>query len=261
MPPLNGRESRKLVKEKNKIPGAKSLHRGIHFTYNQRAVDEYHRNPNAKRQDHTELLVHHQKINEELKEVYARTAALHKDDMTMEERIEQSWKDFERIGGVRPPTKVKYAQHLSKLSTEKKGERGRADEERATSGDIVDYGKGSALHNAKDRRIKAFQKRQLKRAHLLKRFGDPTPLKQSGKFDTENGTLNVFKKTLRRVKRDVAQDNRVSTVKERRGGGRSMWDLRGGEENINRPSRQLVKDTREFDIGSSRPSKKRRHEY
>lgn len=259
MPPLNSAETRRLVKEAKVIPGPKSLHRGIHINQNVSSVKEFKSNPNAKRLDHKELLVHHQKVNEELQDIYSRTAALHKNDMTIEERIEQSWKDAERIGVKRPKAKVGYAQHLTTLSAEKKEERKLADVERATSGETVDYSKGSALHNAKDRRIATFQKKQLKRAHTLKRFGDPTPLKQSGKYDDSSATLNVFNKTIRQVKREVAHDAKVREVKSRRG-GKTMWDLRGsGADNINRPTQQVVRYTREFDIGSAkRPEKKRR---
>ncbi|KEG08345.1 hypothetical protein DQ04_07401000, partial [Trypanosoma grayi] len=103
MPPLNSRATRQLVKRRNVIPGPRSLHRGIHFHENESFVTSYKQNTKAKRNDHRELLVHHQKINEELQDVYARTAALHGENATMEERIEESWLRFERIGGKRPP--------------------------------------------------------------------------------------------------------------------------------------------------------------
>ena len=150
----------------------------------------------------------------------------------MEERIEQSWRDFERVGGKKPQPKIGYAKHLETLAVEKKAERSREYIERETSGEFFDYSKGSALHNSKGRRVKAFVKRQLKRAHTLKRFGDPTPLKQAGKVDTESGTLNVFNKTIRTVRREVAHEAKQRQVKERHGSGKTMWDLRGGEANI-----------------------------
>ena len=59
---------------------------------------------------------------------------------------------------------------------------------------------------AKDKRIALFQRRQLKRAHLLRRVGDPTPLNQSGTYDIHSGVLNVFNKTRRQVAREMAQD-------------------------------------------------------
>ena len=260
MPQINSRESRELVKKANVIPGPKSLHRGIHFNQNETATSQYKKNESAKRSDPKELLVHHQKINAELQDVYARTAALHKDNMTMEQRIEESWKAFERCGGKRPKKVVGFAEHLSKLNDVKREERGRAATERLTSGETTDYGTaGSALHNAKDRRIKSFVKRQLKRAHLLRRMGDPTPLKQSGKFDPSNGTLNVFKKTIRQVKRQTMNDAKIREVKS--GTGRkSMWDLRGGEENINKPATKMVRYSTEFDLANPRAGKRRRTE-
>lgn len=260
MPPLNSAETRKLVKANKVIPGPKSLHRGLHYNQNVDAARNFKKNVTAKRADHKELLVHHQKINEELQDVYSRTASLHKDNMTMEERIEQSWKEAERIGVRRPKAKVGFAQHLQKLDGVKREERKIADVERSTSGETVDYSMGSALHNAKDRRIRNFQKRQLKRAHTLKRFGDPTPLKQSGKYDDRSATLNVFQKTIRKVRREVAHDAKTSEVKHRRGGAKSMWDLRSNSaENINRPTSQVIRYTREFEVGSlQRPNKKRR---
>jgi hypothetical protein len=258
MPPLYGQETRRLVKAKQVIPGPKSLHRGIHFNQNQDAVEKFKINPNAKRPDHRELLVHHQKVNEELQDIFARTAALHKDNMTMEERIEQSWTNVERVGVKRPKAKVGFATHLAELDVKKRDERQRMEVERTTSGETYDYSNGSALHDAKDRRIRNFQKRQLKRAHTLKRMGDPTPLKQSGKYDASSATFNVFNKTVRKVKREVAHDSRIREVKTRKG-GRSMWDLRGGNENINRPSAPIVRYTREFELGgAARPNKKRR---
>jgi hypothetical protein len=260
MPPLNSRESRQLVREANKIPGAKSLHRGIHFHQNAEATAQYKKNPTAKRSDPKDLLVHHQKINAELQDMYARTAALHKDNMTMEQRIEESWKALERCGGKRPKKVVGFAEHLSSLSSVKKDERARGTTERLTSGETTDYGShGSALHNAKDRRIKTFVKRQLKRAHLLRRMGDPTPLKQSGKFDAASGTLKVFNKTIRSVKRQTMNDAKVRQVKN--GPGRkSMWDLRGGDENINLPATKMIRYSTEFDLQNPRAGKRRRTE-
>ena len=211
MPPINSRESRELVKKANVIPGPKSLHRGIHFNQNETATSQYKKNESAKRSDPKELLVHHQKINAELQDVYARTAALHKDNMTMEQRIEESWKAFERCGGKRPKKVVGFAEHLSKLND------------------------------------------------VLRRMGDPTPLKQSGKFDPSNGTLNVFKKTIRQVKRQTMNDAKIREVKS--GTGRkSMWDLRGGEENINKPATKMVRYSTEFDLANPRAGKRRRTE-
>ncbi|CUG93199.1 Hypothetical protein, putative [Bodo saltans] len=261
MPPLFGQETRKLVKARQVIPGPKSLHRGIHFDQNQDAVLKFKTNATAKRNDHRELLVHHQKVNEELQDIYARTASLDKENMTMEQRIEQSWKNAERIGVRRPKAKVGFAAHLEALEATKRDERQRMEVERTTSGETYDYSNGSALHDAKDRRIRNFQKRQLKRAHMLKRMGDPTPLKQSGRFDQNSATLNVFNKTVRKVKREVAHDHRIHEVKTRKGkNAKSMWDVRGGNENINRPSTPMVRYTREFELGSGRPNKKRRSE-
>lgn len=258
MPPINSKESRKAARETKVIPGPRSLHRGLHIHQNVAAAKQYHANASGTRSDHRDLLVHHQKINEELQDLYARTAALHKDNMTMEERIEQSWKAAERIGVRRPKPKVGFAEHLRSVSSSKKEARGRMEEERLTSGEWTDYSRGSALHDAKDRRIRNFQKRQLKRAHTLRRMGDPTPMKQSGRYDMSSGTLTVFNKTIRRVKRDVRNDDRIADVKPRRG-RRSMWDLRGDEANINAPSRPLVRQARELDIGGEgRPRKKRR---
>ena len=256
---LNSKETRRLVKEAAVIPGRKSLHRGIHYHQNTDATTRYRANPTGQRSDHKELLVHHQKINAELQEVYARTAALDKDNMTMEQRIEQSWKDAERIGVKRPQSKVGFAAHLQKVSSEKKDERQRGHVEYTTSGETTDYSKGSAIHNAKDRRIKLYQKKQLKRAHMLQRYGDPTPLKQSGKFDDRSATLNVFQKTIRRVKRDVANDAKLREVKTTKR-GRSMWDVRGSDDNINRPSSHIVRSTKDFDLPGQRPQKKRRME-
>ena len=251
MPPLFHKEIRKIVREKNVIPGQKSLHRGIHIHANADHVKTFKANPNAKRNDHRDLLVHHQKINTDLQDIYSRTADLHKDDMTMEERIEEGWKAFERIGGRRPKkggVEKGYAKHLETVSSERKAERVQVGIEKTTSGETVDYGRdGSALHNVKDRRIKAHVARQLKRAHLLRRMGDPTPLKQSGRFDDRTATLNVFNKTMRQVDRGIKADKKFSAVKDRKG-GKSMWDLRGGLDNENRPDKGTISYTREFDI-------------
>lgn len=270
MPPLNSRATRELVKRRNIIPGPRSLHRGIHFHENERTVQTYKQNGAARRSDHRDLLVHHQKINEELQDVYARTAALHAADATMEQRVEESWRRFERIGGRRPAgstsasprgdgdhlrnnrTGVAFAERLSEASRAKKELRERAEWERKTRGEAVDYSKGSALHAAKDKRIALFQRRQLKREHLLRRMGDPTPLKQSGKYDIHSGTLRVFNKTIRKVQREVQHDERVQNVKRHRKNSRSMWDVWGGDENPNRPSQDVVRYTREFQLGPRR---------
>ncbi|RNF07524.1 hypothetical protein TcG_10149 [Trypanosoma cruzi] len=286
MPPLNSRATRELVKRRRVIPGPRSLHRGIHFHENERFVAAYKKNSGAKRQDHRDLLVHHQKINEELQDVYTRTAALHAENATMEERIEESWRQFERIGGKRPAsavsalsrgsnksdgaplrtydhlrnnkTGVGFADRLRQVSQEKKELRDRSQWERETRGEAVDYSRGSALHAAKDKRIALFQRRQLKREHLLRRVGDPTPLKQSGRYDINSGTLRVFNKTIRRVQRDVRHDERTQQVKERRKGAHSMWDVRGGDENPNRPSQGILRYTREFELGPRQRGKKNR---
>jgi hypothetical protein len=47
-----------------------------------------------------ELLVHHQKIKADLEDVYRRTAALHSNDMTMEERIEDVYRRWLRYRGL-----------------------------------------------------------------------------------------------------------------------------------------------------------------
>nr|CCC95862.1 unnamed protein product [Trypanosoma congolense IL3000] len=287
MPPLNSRATRELVKRRRVIPGPRSLHRGIHYNECTQTAETYCKNTKAHRNDHRDLLVHHQKISEQLQDVYARTAALHAPNATMEERIEESWRRFERIGGKRPAsmstnhatrpsggggdatgstaqtpapartydhlrnnrTGVGFAERLRKLSEEKKDLRSRTHWERETHGEAVDYSKGSALHAAKDRRIALFQRRQLKRAHMLRRMGDPTPLKQSGRYDMSSGTLRVFNKTIRKVQREVRHDERIQEVKVRKGGeSRSMWATRGEEENVNRPSQEIVRYTREFNL-------------
>ncbi|ESL10478.1 hypothetical protein TRSC58_01789 [Trypanosoma rangeli SC58] len=284
MPPLNSRATRDMVKRRNVIPGPRSLHRGIHFHENEKFVGAYKQNQKAARRDHRDLLVHHQKINEELQDVYARTAALHAENATMEERIEESWRQFERIGGKRPASAapassrnssttapprtydhlrnnksgVGFSDRLQQASQEKKDLRERSQWERETRGEAVDYSNGSALHAAKDKRIALFQRRQLKREHLLRRMGDPTPLKQSGRYDVNSGTLRVFNKTIRKVQRDVRHDERTQQVKERRKGSRSMWDMREGDTNPNRPSQGIVRYTREFELGPRQRGKKGR---
>lgn len=82
MPPLNSKATRELVKKRNEIAGPRSLHRGIHYTQNSNAVQTYKRqrsNSKSQKQPHDphELLVHHQKINAQLQDIYARTSALH----------------------------------------------------------------------------------------------------------------------------------------------------------------------------------------
>lgn len=327
MPPLHSRAVRQLVKQRNKLEGPRSLHRGIHINLNDDATRSFKstrrkrsgdgdgdgdgKGKGAEEKSHRDLLVHHQKIKEDLNDLYHRTSQLHKSNLTMEERIEESWRDFERIGGKVPakvssvianarerkdkttllkseyasnrgnsnaslcvaPGATPYAERLRKISEDNKALQERAKWERVTHGEAVDYGEGSALHTLKDRRIRNFQARQLKRAHMLRRFGDPTPLKQSGKYDPQSATFRVFRKTIRSVQREVAHDARVSAVKEPRrkrakgerehgggegggeggeggGGGRSMWDVRGGG-NINRPSREMLRYSREWEVGPS----------
>lgn len=276
MPPLYSKGVRDLLAKKKKehetsLP--RSLHRGIHLQENADTVAAFKSTAKNPRNDHCELLVHHQKINESLQDLYARTAALHKDDATMEERIEESWRQFERIGGKRPTnirtkekgsclcanrTAVPYAQRLEQVSEEKKNLRSRAEVEKATRGEIVDYSDGSALHALKDKRVRMFQKRQLQRAHTLRRVGDPNPLHQSGKFDSATGMLKVFNKTIRKVKREVAQDERVALVKERRKGQLSQWDV--SEYNINSSTGGTSSQSKDWNFGSHRQKKRRRME-
>lgn len=251
--------SRKVKKQSRTIPGPRRLHRGIHINQNTRAVSQYANRDPAKptSANFKALLVHHQKINEELKDVYARTAALHKENMTLDERIEESWKAFERIGGKRPTKPTGFAQHLAQVSEKKKTERAMAVEERTTAGETTDFSRGSALHDQKDRRVQQFVRKQLQRAHMLRRYGDPTPMKQSGKFDRRTGELKVFHKTIRQVRRATAQDNRTREVKSHRG-GRTQWDTRRDDTNVNRPASKILRDSSsEFDIGA-RPQKRRR---
>ncbi|CAJ1006143.1 hypothetical protein Q4I28_001459 [Leishmania naiffi] len=266
MPPLHSRATRQLVKERNKVEGPRSLHRGIHYQENEAHALSYMQNTRKKRADHRDLLVHHQRINEDLQDIYARTAALHSGDMTMEERIEENWKQFERIGGKRPvnvrtrtqdavlcanQSSVPYAERLAQVSQQKKELRERGAWERLTHGEAVDYSQGSALHAAKDKRVQMFQRRQLRRAHLLRRVGDPTPLKQSGMYDMNSGTLQVFNKTIRNVQREVAHDARIAEVRKRRKGSRSQWDLNEGG-NVNRPDQDVLRYSRDGELGPRR---------
>lgn len=272
MPPLNCRVTRDIVRQRSRIEGPRSLHRGIHYTLNDDAAKTFRKNEHAPRADHRDLLVHHQKINEDLQDVYARTAALHGENATMEERIEESWRQFERIGGKRPMnvrknndnaalcvsrTAIPYADRLATVAKEKKELREKASLERKTRGEIVDYSDGGALHAAKDKRIRNYQRRQLKRAHLLRRMGDPTPLKQSGKYDMASGTLRVFNKTVRQVRREVANDERIAAVRERRPGSRSQWDITDGG-NVNRPHSEMLRYSREWELGPHRRKGKKR---
>eukprot|EP00796_Vickermania_ingenoplastis_P012035 gene12035-8288_t len=269
MPPLYSRGTREALakrqKDKNNLP--RSLHRGLHLNEYTESAATFKANTSKERADHRDLLVHHQKINDSLQDLYSRTAALHKEDATMEERIEESWRQFERIGGRRPTnvrtrqegsslcvsqTAIPYAQRLAEVSQEKKRLRQRAETERETRGEVVDYSEGSALHALKDKRVRLFQRRQLKRAHLLRRVGDPTPLKQSGRYDMSAGTLQVFNKTIRKVKREVAADAKVMQVRERRRGQRSQWDVEAHDLN---QSSGVLRESREWNLG---PRQKRR---
>lgn len=273
MPPLHSRGVREVLakqkKEESSLP--RSLHRGLHLQQNQEAVASFKANEHRVRADHRDLLVHHQKINDALQDLYARTASLHKENATMEERIEESWRQFERIGGRRPTNTrtreqekgsslcvsaaaVPYAQRLAAVSSEKKRLRERAAIERETRGEVVDYSEGGALHALKDKRVRLFQQKQLKRAHLLRRMGDPTPLHQSGRYDAASGTLQVFHTTARKLKREVAQEERVRSVKERRKGQRSQWDIE--EHDLNKAS-GILRESREWSLG---PRKRRRKE-
>lgn len=266
MPPLHSRVTRQMVKERNKIDGPRSLHRGIHYEENAAHASSFMQNAKKKRADHRDLLVHHQRINEDLQDVYTRTAALHSDNMTMEERIEENWRQFERIGGKRPTnvraqgqdavlcankTAVPYAERLAQVAQQKRELRERGAWEQLTHGEAVDYSQGSALHAAKDKRVQMFQRRQLRRAHMLRRVGDPTPLKQSGTYDMNSGTLQVFNKTIRNVQREVAHDARVSEVRERRKGSRSQWDI-NESGNVNRPDQDVLRYSRDWELGPRR---------
>jgi hypothetical protein len=258
---VNNKQAREQKKAQRVIPGARSLHRGIHVHENNDAVKSFMTNDKAKRNDHRDLMVHHQKMNDALQDIYQRTYKLEEENLGKDDVIEQRWRAFERVGGQRPKEKLKFAEHLEKVRGARAEERRRAEIERKT-GDI-DHSKGSALHDMKDRRVKKFVKRQLDRAHMLKRMGDPTPMKQSGKFDRFSGTLNLFNKTKRQVEREVQHRARESTVKAgrggKRGGGRSsMWDIKDID-----PSRNIIRDAssmihlgRRKKQGGSRHSKK-----
>uniref|UniRef100_A0A7S1M1H9 Uncharacterized protein n=1 Tax=Neobodo designis TaxID=312471 RepID=A0A7S1M1H9_NEODS len=252
MPPGQFKAQRQQAKRDNVIPGMKSLHRGIHHHENKEQVDRFMTHTGRKRNDFRELLVHHQKINEELKDVYARTAALVKDDMTMEERKEASWRAFERIGGKRPKEKVKYAAHLAKVSAEKKKDRSRAEEERLTGGETINIAEGSAAEKLRKKRVGRFVKDQVDRAKMLKRVGDPSnTLGGVGHFDRGSNMLQLRNKTERSVRRAVAHDKRVSAVKDRRKGGRTMWDTNAFD--VNKRADGYVRDSsRDYDLGRSR---------
>lgn len=276
MPPLYSKGVREILANKKKEHATRlprSLHRGIHLQENAGTVATYKTNAKNPRSDHRELLVHHQKINDSLQDLYARTAALHKEDATMEERIEESWRQFERIGGKRPTnvrtsqkgsalcvnqTAIPYAQRLAQVSEAKKQLRSRATIEKETRGEVVDYSAGSALHVLKDKRVQLFQIRQLKRAHTLRRVGDPNPLHQSGSYDSATGTFKVFSKTIRKVKREVAHDERISQVKERRKGQRSQWDV--SEYDLNSTNGGVLSHSKDWDFGAHRQKKRRRME-
>lgn len=249
MPPIQHRALRQQQRRDNTIPGMKSLHRGIHHHENQETVKRYMTQTGKKRNDFRELLVHHQKVNEELKDVYARTSALNKDNMTLEERKEASWRAFERIGGKRPQEKVKYAEHLARVSKEKKTDRGRADEERITGGELTDMGVGSAHEKLRKKRVKEFVSRQVDRARELRRVGDPTnTLGGVGHFDRDSNMLSLRNKAARSVQRAVAHDRRVSEVKIRKKGQRSMWDT--NKFDVNKQATGILRDaSRDYNLG------------
>ncbi|EPY29965.1 hypothetical protein STCU_04303 [Strigomonas culicis] len=272
MPPLNSKATRAIVKDKNRIEGPRSLHRGIHYTENEKFAASYKGNTSKQRHDHKDLLVHHQKINAELQDVYARTAALHAPEATMEQRIEASWERFEAIGGKRPVgatrrdaqqsvlctgrSAVPYAARLATVAAAKKDLRARSNWERETAGEAVDYSQRGALAELKTKRVKDFQRRQLKRAHLLRRVGNPEPLTQSGHYDKDSGTFRVFNKTIRQVQREAAAEEKVHSVRERRKGSRSQWDVTSAG-NINRPDKAVLSYSRDWDFAPQRKSKKR----
>lgn len=324
MPPLNSRATRALAKKRSAIDGPRSLHRGIHYNLNEDAVRTFRANKQKPRADHRDLLVHHQKINAELQDVYARTAALHGSEATMADRIEESWRQFERIGGKRPVggdrnmdagyvgqirrasdrskgspmeciprarvaprgkdgrsrgddggsgsndaktravlcanrSAIPYAERLAQVSKEKKELRARASWERETRGEMVDYRAGSALHMAKDKRVRLFQQRQLRRAHLLRRVGDPNPINQSGHYDASRGTLSVFNKTIRHVQRELEHDRRIAAVHDRRPRSRAAGErgAAASEFNVNRPNVSVLRYDREGLPTSSRGGSKR----
>jgi hypothetical protein len=249
MPPGQFKATRQQAKKDNAIPGMRSLHRGIHYTENQQQVDKFMTHTGRKRNDFRELLVHHQKVNEELKDVYARTAALVKEDQTMDERKEAAWRAFERIGGKRPKEKVKYAAHLAKVSAEKKKDRSRADEERLTGGETINIAEGSAAEKLRKKRVGKFVRDQVGKAKQLKRVGDPSnTLGGVGHFDRSTNMLNLRDKTERKVRRAVEHDKRVGAVKERKKGGRSMWDANAFD--VNKRAEGYVRDSsRDYEIG------------
>jgi YesN/AraC family two-component response regulator len=259
MPGLDNRSSREAKKIARVIPGARALHRGIHITENRSSVKQYRSNARAEakgRADPRDLMVHHQKLNDDLQDVYRRATELKKDDLTKEERIEEGWKAFERIGGKRPQQKVGYAKHLEQVRAARKDERARAEVERYT-GD-VDWAKGSALHDMKDRRVKKFVQKQVDRAHLLKRMGDPTPMKQTGKFDRFSNTFTMHNKAQRQVRRQTRHDERESTLKSGRGGKKrsTMWDVRNDGGINATPTKHLRDDSAALRLGRNNKGKR-----
>ena len=240
MPPLHHRVARKQLKEEAVIPGAKSLHRGIHHHEHNSNVKEWMSNSTNKRLDPRELMVHHQKINDDMKDLYARTAALKKDDMTMAERKEESWKAFERIGGKRPKEHKGYREHLESISVVKKADRDRVVQEQ-DHGD-VDWAEGSAVDRAKKVRIKNFLDNKKRKDKQFKQHGDPNPMKQSGNFDRHTSMLTIHNKTQRKVTRSMAHDQRIGEVKSRNKGGKSMWDSSSAFD-VNRPNSGVVSDS------------------
>ena len=256
MPPVHFKVSRALQKARDSLPGARSLNRGIHVGTNKKAVAEWKSNPTAKRKDPSELLVHHQKIDEDLKDVYARTAALQKDNMTMTERKEEAWKQFERCGGRRPKEVVGFKQHLAKVSAEKKKLREDAAFERVTGGDEADMTKGSAADREKKKRISKFDAGRKERQRLFHRQGDPNPMKQTGRFDRHTNTLTVSDKVARKIKRSVKHDEWLGAVKKQKG-GKTMWDSRGRGD-VNRPDKLVVRDdSASFRVGRHKFAQKK----
>jgi hypothetical protein len=254
MPPVHHKVARKQLKQEAAIPGTKALHRGIHHHEHSKDVAAWMTNGKAKRMDPRELMVHHQKINDDMKDLYARTAMLSKDDMTMEERKEESWKAFERIGGKRPKAHVGYREHLEKISVTKKSDRVRVEDEQ-DHGD-VDWAEGSAVDRAKKVRIKNFLDNKKRKDKMFKAHGDPNPMKQSGKFDRFTNMLTIPNRQVRKVDRSMAHDARVGQVKERKG-GKSMWD--SGSYDINaRGSGDISDASKDWNLGpKSRKSSKR----
>jgi len=157
---------------------------------------------------------HYRRLDQEMKTLHAKAMTMDRKNMTMKQKRDHDWKQFERLGGGKRPTpRHKFTEHLRRVRNRKQHESQDLTHERRTG--EFDLVRGSA---AVKRRARAMSRRHGVEKKLkleARKMGNPHVLYRAGKLDFGSQTLNLSHKMPRKIERAVAQEKDVGDRRHR----------------------------------------------